>query len=141
MGKHEDFEKRMAETYPLLYADMYGDIKATPMAFGLDIGPGWFSLIEELSTKLEPLIQECKDLDPEFYPKAAQVKEKFGGLRFYMTTETEEMSKLIRKAEAKSFKTCEECGEPGEVRGLGWVRTLCDMCYVDAIPSAKGKGW
>ena len=62
------------------------------------------------------------------YPKAAQVKEKFGGLRFYMTTQSDEISALIREAEALSSKTCQECGQPGESRGARWARTLCESC-------------
>lgn len=70
-----------------------------------------------------------------------QVKEKFGGLRFYYHFEsnpdavdvdqeyTKEICKEIQGAvdfaESLSFKICEECGNPGKVRGGGWVRTLC----------------
>jgi predicted HicB family RNase H-like nuclease len=63
------------------------------------------------------------------HPRAAQVKEKFGGLRFYMTSGTDEIYNLISEAEAKSRETCEECGKPGEERSMPWIRTLCDSCY------------
>lgn len=62
------------------------------------------------------------------YPRAAQVKEKFGTLRFYMTFETEVISKLIRKAEKKSAITCEKCGKKGKLRDNGWLITLCNSC-------------
>lgn len=62
------------------------------------------------------------------HPRAMQVKEKFGGLRFYMTWETEEIDKLISKAEDESHKICESCGEPGKARSGSWIRTLCDKC-------------
>lgn len=55
-----------------------------------------------------------------------QVKEKFGGLRFYTNFETEEISKLIENAEDKSYITCEECGKPGQLRKGGWLLTLCN---------------
>ena len=29
-------------------------------------------------------------------------------------------------AEAWADKTCEMCGKPGEKRGGGWIKTLCD---------------
>lgn len=51
--------------------------------------------------------------------RASQVKEKFGTLRFYMTSQTPEMDKIIEKACRKSAKTCEECGKPGKVVGRG----------------------
>lgn len=62
------------------------------------------------------------------HPCASQVKEKFGSMRFYMTSATEEMWSLIHKAEAEASNTCEACGEPGEERNDGWVVTLCDSC-------------
>ena len=59
------------------------------------------------------------------YPKASQIKEKYGRLRFYVAGETDEMAKIIREAERKSAKTCEECGKPGESRDNGWSYTAC----------------
>lgn len=70
----------------------------------------------------------CRRWQPA-YPKAMQVKEKFGGLRFYMNYYVEEIEELISKAQAKSFKICEHCGNPGEERGGGWILTLCDSCH------------
>ena len=56
-----------------------------------------------------------------------QVKEKFGGLRFYLdSSATEKLHDAIRLAEDESYKTCELCGEPGEPRREGWIKTLCD---------------
>lgn len=69
----------------------------------------------------------CEKYDA-IYPRASQVKEKFGGLRFYMTSHTEGMDELIREAEALSEKTCEECGGPGKLNSTGWIRCLCREC-------------
>lgn len=62
------------------------------------------------------------------HPCAAQVKEKFSGLRFYMTNYNEEIEKLISEAEELSYRTCEHCGVPGKQRSGGWIKTLCDDC-------------
>ena len=43
-----------------------------------------------------------------------QVKEKFGGLRFYANYNNEATSSLIEAAAIESFYTCEVCGRPGE---------------------------
>ena len=60
-----------------------------------------------------------------------QVKEKFGGLRFYVNSATEEMYRLISEAESQSYEICEECGKPGtlsqKIKG-GWMKTLCLEC-------------
>ena len=60
MRDRKKFEERMTKEYPLLYSDMYGDPRETIMAFGFDIGPGWYSIIEDLSPKIEDLIFELK---------------------------------------------------------------------------------
>ena len=56
----------------------------------------------------------------------AQVKEKFGTLRFYYDGGDEYISGLVSLAESMSGVTCEECGAPGSHRDGGWIRTLCD---------------
>jgi RNA polymerase-binding transcription factor DksA len=58
-----------------------------------------------------------------------QVKEKFGGLRFYIGGAEKEIHDRITKAEAESYHVCEVCGEPGKLRQTGWVLTLCAPCY------------
>lgn len=57
---------------------------------------------------------------------ADQVKEKFGGLRFYYSGGDDEVSGMVRMAESWAAVTCEECGAPGSIRHGGWIRTLCD---------------
>ena len=59
-----------------------------------------------------------------------QVKEKFGGLRFYINEGTDEIHQRIGEAELESMKTCEITGKPGKLRtDIGWYRTLCDEEY------------
>ena len=99
-------------------------IRGTLMPFGFECGDGWKDLILGLCIAIEPL---CG-------PKAevAQVKEKFGGLRFYMDGVTEEVFKLINEAESKSFEICEECGKTGRLRDERyWVYTACDECEAE----------
>ena len=62
------------------------------------------------------------------HPIAEQVKEKFGGLRFYMSSETDEMTKLIDEAEKECNNTCETCGEPATCTMRGWVKRVCKKC-------------
>ena len=56
-----------------------------------------------------------------------QVKEKFGGLRFYHVNGDEFVSGAVALAEKMSYTICEECGQPGKLRNTTWMRTLCDM--------------
>lgn len=60
-------------------------------------------------------------------PVAVQVKEKFGGLRFYVHAATDKHYNYISFAESMSYRTCEECGAPGKTYTDGWHRTMCDI--------------
>lgn len=87
------------------------------------VGPGWSKLIDKIfdvadSTGRPMTVQ--------------QVKEKFGGLRFYFSAPSVGFDKIYEVsmlAETESFKICEQCGEPGELRDRsGWVYTACERC-------------
>jgi hypothetical protein len=72
--------------------------------------------------------------------QVTQVKEKFGGLRFYINEGTDEIFKRISEAENKSYEICEVTGEPGTLRtDIGWYRTLCDEEY-EKIKNKKENG-
>lgn len=60
-----------------------------------------------------------------WWPRASQIKEKYGTLRFYLTSGTALMYTVTNEAERKSAKICEECGKPGKFRGDGWFYTSC----------------
>jgi hypothetical protein len=55
-----------------------------------------------------------------------QIKEKFGGLRFYIGEGTDEMFDRISQAESQSLKTCMKCGKPGKPTDTGWILVLCE---------------
>lgn len=84
----------------------------------LDCGDGWFHLLLGLSQALEAMGEDIT---------VHQVKEKFGGLRFYIDNASDAVHELIDQAEEISYQTCERCGQPGRPRKGGWVSTLCDI--------------
>ena len=59
---------------------------------------------------------------------AVQVKEKFGGLRFYVNGGDDTTDGILRMAEAMSECSCEDCGTPAKKGGSGWITTLCKPC-------------
>lgn len=61
------------------------------------VGNGWLGLIKEL-------IEEAIKLGWD--RQVCQIKEKFGGLRFYINGAPDEVHKLIREAEDKSYEIC-----------------------------------
>ena len=55
-----------------------------------------------------------------------QIKEKFGGLRFYYQGGDDQIHGMVTMAEVWAGRSCERCGDKGERRSGGWIRTLCD---------------
>ena len=114
---------KLLNDFPLLYLNK--SIKKSLMCFGFECGDGWYNIIYELSKKINDIIEKMPEEDR---PYVFQVKEKFGTLRFYMSSETKEMSELINEYEKRSSFICETCGSYGELRKYGWLRTLCNKC-------------
>ena len=83
------------------------------------VGPGWGHLICRLIRDLFAL---------GWNGEVHQVKEKFGGLRFYIGAGSDEIFQRIDKAEEESYQICEECGKPGKLRDRSWIKTLCEEC-------------
>jgi hypothetical protein len=81
-------------------------------------------------TVTQEAIDEAKaklDVETLKVPVASQIKEKFGGLRFYVNGATDKHWSYISFAESMSYSTCEECGAPGKRYTDGWHKTLCDI--------------
>ena len=85
---------------------------------------------EYIRERCEDMIKNPLRDVPELVPQVTldQVKEKFGTLRFYYSGGDDYISGMVTLAEAMSGCTCEECGNPGERKGGGWVRTICTPC-------------
>ncbi len=82
----------------------------------------------------EKMIDELNDLlvKYDFVDKyrITQIKEKYGGLRWYDNGFPEagikEYYAWLNKYELLSEKTCMVCGKKGKLRGGHWVMPLCD---------------
>jgi hypothetical protein len=59
---------------------------------GIECGDEWFHLVNELSSACEDEIEAliAKGIPQEHWPRISQVKEKFGGLRFYVVGQLSE---------------------------------------------------
>lgn len=93
-----------------------------------DKGPildaGYFGVSEGWNSLIKDLISELLELGWD--KRVSQVKEKFGGLRFYIENTPDGGNAIITKYENLSYSICETCGEAGSLRKGGWLRTLCD---------------
>lgn len=104
-----------------------------------ECGIGWYDIIRDLSIKIERILEDYEEANPQPEDEdcdmieifAIQVKEKYGTLRFYLSFETDEIADLILEAEALSSQTCEVCGDDGKMRGEKWYFVRCDKCYME----------
>ena len=109
------------------YPELYGNIP-------FECGIGWYDLLEELSKNIKASLK-VNPINQYIYDKAdldsfvSQVKEKYGGLRYYIFLGTDEIYDLINEAENSSYNICEECGKPGKTYGTGWRYTRCLECW------------
>lgn len=117
--------------------DILEDDMAPFDAWGFECSDGWLPIVDRLcrtfENKIEQMIRE-DDADRTRWPRIAQVKEKFGTLRFYVhvTGEMpEDLRAAIKSAEDESAVTCESCGAPGELRKSGWWHVSCDACEAE----------
>lgn len=82
------------------------------------VGKGWHRLVDKL----------YDNLPEETY--VLQAKEKYGTLRFYVSSTDKTYFDLISEVEKDSGTICEDCGDPGTVKECnGWLKTLCNKCY------------
>lgn len=118
---NRDEMDKFLESIGGLQNGFYPDQPAIKKSDFFEIGSGWMGLVKQL-------IEDCIALGWD--KQICQVKEKFGGLRFYINSASPEVFDKIREAENKSFEICEVTGLPGKLRtDLGWYSTLCDEEY------------
>lgn len=132
-NSYDEFVTRLQTNFPEMFSSQYG---------GIETNPGWWPLIESLSSVIHHHVKYTNErratllehnpygveIPDEVEPVTVlQVKEKFGGLRYYTSGGDEFVSGAIRMAEAMSVKICEVCGNPGKIREGGWLKTHCDI--------------
>lgn len=128
----DELEQQLVDNHPEIFS-VYDDSEAlkgpTPQLalFGFECGNGWFDLIDTLC-------ETIKELDVE--TTAVQVKEKYGGLRFYhdgLKADEERRQErafgTIQMAQNMSFNICESCGNSAELhQQSGWYQVRCEDC-------------
>ena len=132
----QELDELLCERYPKMMVNRLKPMQETCMCWGFECGDGWFNILNQLMSNIQHHIDWNNQNFEKGYKQYKQVsqvtldqvKEKFGTLRFYYTGGDDEISGMVRMAESMSGVTCEECGNPGERRGGGWVHTFCTPC-------------
>jgi hypothetical protein len=141
----QELDEQLCARYPKIFVNRHADMQTTAMCWGFECGDGWYQILDSLCGQIQHHIDWSHknykwDLDyneknpdtprpvREPIPQVvtSQIKEKFGGLRFYYDGGDDEISGMVRMAESWAAHICEECGAPGTLRGKGWYYTACD---------------
>jgi hypothetical protein len=108
---------------------LYSDYRQAKERYDYRAEVGVGGILYGTKTVTQEDLDEAKvkmEEEAEKVPVATQVKEKFGGLRFYVNRATDKHWSYITFAESMSYRTCEVCGAPGKTYTDGWHQTLCD---------------
>ena len=102
----------------------------------IDVDEGWYQLIVDCD-------KELTAIDPNY--QIFQVKQKFGGLRYYVQPSQSDtlkaINEVISKYEAIAAKTCEATGKPGVLMKSigGWYKTLNEEYAASTLHYSRYK--
>lgn len=138
----KELDDLLCKRYPAIFAERNLPMQQTCMCWGFDHDDGWFALIDCLCHTIQNHLAQNLNV-PQVV--AEQVKEKFGGLRFYFKGGDAFTEGAVCLAEALSYRTCEVCGATVDVGQThkGWVYTRCRTCSTKLKPeyAATWKPW
>ena len=122
----KELQEKLYEKYPKIFAQKDLPMSESALCWGCQCGDGWFDLIDTLCHDIQDYINKHKLEQVE----VTTVKEKFGGLRFYIDKGFNDgLYNIIQKAEDDSYTICEHCGSEAENQKIhGWMVTLCKSC-------------
>ena len=126
----KELEQRLLERWPRWF-NTEGDFRLTAMPRGFEHDDGWFDILWRLCEDLEPLVAEFEQESGTQF-EVLQVKEKFGGLRFYVNCRRNEAirQRIGIAAQTSPFALArfavnrEHCGKHGGSRPCATSITL-----------------
>lgn len=97
---------------------------------------GWLPIIDKLCGAIQDYIDNTKryidgELKTPTQVVCTQMKEKFGGLRFYIEGGDDFVEGMINMAEFMCDNTCDECGSEEDLGVTkGWISVKCRTCVM-----------
>ena len=109
-----------------------------------DIPDAWIPVVDDLCSAIQQYIdttvwyKEGGQHKPK-QVRCTQMKEKFGGLRFYTIDSDETIEGMIDLATYICSKICEHCGTRENLgKTDGWISICCESCH-DAGKAGSGE--
>ena len=148
----KELQEKLFLKYPKIFRQKDLSAQETAMCWGIACDDGWYTLIDELCGEIQNRVENIErnrlyklESSPvttvptksePFTCEAVQVKEKFGGLRFYVHGSDDFIDGAISMAESMSYMICTRCGNKSEPRDelhRGWIHTQCAQCKKELI--------
>jgi hypothetical protein len=144
IDNHPDQLDKLISNYPIVF-------KHLDKTISHNLPAGWYKIVDKLCSELTPILEEALEESPETPEEplfsVLQVKEKFGGLRFYymMNTKDDELYRRIQtavdNAEDTSYSTCQITGNIGVLCKDGsHFMTLCEDSRISMGYKIVGNG-
>lgn len=133
--------KELIQKYPKIFESYDGN----PYGVNWEAPKAWLPVIDDMCGAIQDYIEgvySFKDGVAITIPqvKCVQMKEKWGGLRFYTSGGDEATQGMIRMAAYICRQMCESCGTRENIgRTDGWVSICCKPCY--EAGNAGGGDW
>lgn len=133
-------EIELIEKYPEIFRPYEGNPGYVNY---LDIPRGWLPLVDLMCGVIQDYINRGKTIEnpdkaggPNYITEpipqvvCSQVKEKYGGLRFYTFGHDSYVEGVIKMATLVARNTCQDCGSNDDVKttGMHWISTQCKTC-------------
>lgn len=128
----------LLKKYPKIFQDYEGNPYRVNWS---GVPKGWLPIIDKLCSSMQSYIDGTRRWDKEkkewIHPPqvtCAQMKEKFGGLRFYTDGHNDVIEGMITMAEYLCSNTCEVCSSEEELGyTTGWITVCCKSCHTAGI--------
>jgi len=127
--------EQLLNKYPKIFQDYEGNPGKVNYT---GIPQGWIPILDIMCGSIQNHIDNSsrwdKDLQRFTNPTqvvCTQMKEKFGGLRFYTNGHDDIVEGMITMAEYMCDQVCEDCGSKEDLGVTsGWIRNLCRTCVI-----------
>ncbi len=115
---NNELQDKLIKEFPNLFINERFD--------GFWVDDSWYNLIYNLSKDINNIISLMPP-DKQLNYYAVQIKDKFGGLRYYVSASTPEINELISIAENESYTICYGC--TGKIdKKKDWNTNHCEKC-------------